>query len=227
VRALAPHARVIGVQVEAAQGVRRSIDAGTIVNVPAAPTIAEGIAVDGPGEVTFPLLQRYLDDVVVVGEDDIAQAMVLLLERSKLVVEGAGAVGVAALLAGKVQASGKRVAVVLSGGNVDINMIARVVEHGLMRAGRYFSLTVGLDDKPGQLAKLSSLLASTGANVLSVAHHRFGIAMPVGRVQVVLLLEVRNRDHAREVEAELRAQGFAPGPQGGPQYVPATWLEED
>ncbi|HEY8173278.1 MAG TPA: threonine ammonia-lyase, partial [Dehalococcoidia bacterium] len=227
VRALAQHARVIGVQVEAAQGVRRSIDAGTIVNVPAAPTIAEGIAVDGPGEVTFPLLQRYLDDVVVVGEDDIAQAMVLLLERSKLVVEGAGAVGVAALLAGKVQASGKRVAVVLSGGNVDINMIARVVEHGLMRAGRYFSLTVGLDDKPGQLAKLSSLLASTGANVLSVAHHRFGIAMPVGRVQVVLLLEVRNRDHAREVEAELRAQGFAPGPQGGPQYVPATWLEED
>ncbi len=226
IRALAPRARVIGVQVEAAQGVRRSIEAGRRVAVPPSPTIAEGIAVAGPGEVTFPLLQRSLDDVIVVDEDEVAQAMVLLIERSKLVVEGAGAVGVAALLARRIDVAGKRVAVVLSGGNVDINMLARVVEHGLMQAGRYFSLTVGLDDKPGQLSVLSSLLSETSANVLSVDHHRFGIDLPVGRVQVVLLLEVRNRGHADEVAAALERAGFARRPQRTPEFIPITWIDE-
>ncbi|MDE3096065.1 MAG: threonine ammonia-lyase [Chloroflexota bacterium] len=222
-RALRPHARVIGVQVEAARGVQRSLAEGRTVSLACGPTIAEGIAVGGPGEVTFPLLQRCLDGVVVVDEDAVAQAMVLLLERSKLVVEGAGAVGVAALMAGKVDVAGKRVVAVLSGGNVDINMLARVVEHGLMQAGRYYSLTVGVDDKPGQLAMLTALLSETGANVLSVAHHRFGIALPVGRVQVVLLLEVRNAAHAEEVRRALGAAGFVRAVDGGPEYVPAAW----
>ncbi|MBI5285857.1 MAG: threonine ammonia-lyase [Chloroflexi bacterium] len=226
VRSLAPRARVIGVQVEAAQGVRRSIKAGRRVTAPPSPTIAEGIAVAGPGDVTFPLLQRCLDDVVVVDEDEVAQAMVLLIERSKLVVEGAGAVGVAALLSHRIDAAGKRVVAVLSGGNVDINMLARVVEHGLMQAGRYFSITVGLDDKPGQLSVLSSVLSETGANVLSVDHHRFGIDLPVGRVQVVLLLEVRNRGHADEVAAALERAGFARRPQRTPEFIPISWLEE-
>jgi threonine dehydratase len=225
-RALAPRARIVGVQAEAAPGVKRSIEAGHRVSVTCAPTIAEGIAVSGPGELTFPLLQRCLDDVVVVDEDEIAQAMVLLLERSKLVAEGAGATGVAALMSGKIDARGKEVAVVISGGNVDINMLARVVEHGLMRAGRYFSLTVGLDDKPGQLALLSALFSACGANVLSVAHHRFGIDLPVGRVQVVLLLEVRNREHARDVTSALEGAGFVQRVDGtGPEFVPASWRE--
>ncbi|HEX5480979.1 MAG TPA: threonine ammonia-lyase [Dehalococcoidia bacterium] len=226
VKTLEPGARVIGVQVEAAPGVQRSLAEGRAEQVPPAPTIAEGVAVAGPGDVTFPLLQRCLDDVVVVSEDEVAQAMVLLLERSKLVVEGAGAVGVAALMSGKVRVSGLRAVAVLSGGNVDINMVARVVEHGLMQAGRYFSLTVGLDDKPGQLATLASLLSASGANVLSVAHHRFGIALPVGRVQVVLLLEVRDRDHARDVERALEEAGFARGEERGPEFVPSTWRTE-
>jgi threonine dehydratase len=220
-----PGVRVIGVQAETAPAVYRSYKAGKRVNVPPAPTIAEGIAVGAPGKLTLPLLRRYLDDMVLVDEDDIAQAMVLLMERSKLVVEGAGAAGVAALLSHKIDIAGTTAAVVLSGGNVDINMIARVIEHGLMRAGRYFSLTVGLDDKPGQLARLSALLAEAGANVLSVAHHRFGIDIAVGRVQVVLLLEVRNRAHASEVEEALERAGFARGRAGEPQYVPATWSE--
>ena len=224
VKSLVKDVRVIGVQVEAAPGVQRSLQAGHPVAVAPSPTIAEGIAVAGPGEVTFPLLQRHLDDVLLVDEDEVAQAMVLLIERSKLVVEGAGAAGVAALTAKKLDVAEKKVAVVVSGGNVDINMIARVVEHGLMQAGRYFSLTVGLDDKPGQLATLSGVLSAAGANVLSVAHHRFGIALPVGRVQVVLLLEVRNRDHAEEVERALSAARFVRGPEGGPQFVPAAWL---
>ncbi|HYM14779.1 MAG TPA: threonine ammonia-lyase [Dehalococcoidia bacterium] len=226
-RSRAPRARVIGVQVEAAPGVRRSLDAGRRISVACGPTIAEGIAVSGPGDLTFPLLQRVLDDVVVVDDDEIAQAMVLLLERSKLVAEGAGAAGVAALMSRKVDVVGKSAVVVISGGNVDINMLARVVEHGLMQAGRYFSLTVGLDDKPGQLALLSALLSETGANVLSVAHHRFGIDLPVGRVQVVLLLEVRNHAHAEDVAASLERAGFARRAEGGgPEFVPRTWAAE-
>jgi threonine dehydratase len=222
-RALRPGARVIGVQVEAAPGAQRSMAEGRPVAVACGPTIAEGVAVEGPGEVTFPLLRACVDEIAVVGEDEIAQAIVLLLERAKLVVEGAGAVGVAALMSHRIDVTGKRAAVVLSGGNVDINMIARVVEHGLMQAGRYYSLTVGLDDKPGQLALLAELLSHTGANVLSVAHHRFGIALPVGRVQVVLLLEVRNHAHADEVRDALAASGFVRGGAGEPEYVPAAW----
>ena len=194
--------------------------------MPPRPTIAEGIAVAGPGDVTFPLLQSCVDEVVIVDEDEVAQAMVLLIERSKLVVEGAGAVGVAALAARKIDVAGRHVAVVLSGGNVDINMLARVVEHGLMQAGRYFSLTVGLDDKPGQLTMLSSVISETGANVLSVAHQRFGIDLPVGRVQVSLLLEVRNRDHAADVAQALERAGFARVSGHTPEFIPAAWLEE-
>jgi len=225
VRTLAPRAQVVGVQAEAAPGVKRSLEAGRRMSVACGPTIAEGIAVSGPGEVTFPLLRRVLDDVVMVNEDEIAEAMVLLIERAKLVTEGAGAAGVAALMSRKVDVAGKRVAAVISGGNVDINMLARVVEHGLMQAGRYFSLTVGVDDKPGQLALLATLFAEAGANVLSVAHHRFGINLPVGRVQVVLLLEVRNRAHADEVSAALGRAGFVRQRGGAPEFAPRAWLE--
>jgi len=226
IKAYMPQARVIGVQVEAAPGLRASLDAGARTAVTTQPTIADGVAVAAPGEITFPILQRVLDDVVIVGEDDVAQAMVLLLERSKLVVEGAGALGAAALMTGKVDVAGKKTVVILSGGNVDINMLARVVEHGLMQAGRYYSLTVGLEDKPGQLAVLSKLLSDVGANVMSVSHQRFGIGLPVGRVQVALLLEVRNRAHAQEVDAALASHGFARGGEGMPQFVPASWNEE-
>jgi threonine dehydratase len=218
-----PSVRLVGVQVAAATGARRSLEEGRPVSVACRPTIAEGVAVEGPGDVTFPLLRDCVDGIVVVDEDAVAQAMVLLLERAKLVVEGAGAIGVAALMSGAIDVSGQRTAVVLSGGNVDINMLARVVEHGLMQAGRYYSLTVGLDDKPGQLAMLAELLSGTGANVLNVAHQRFGIALPVGRVQVVLLLEVRNRAHADEVRAALEAAGFVRGAPDEPEYVPAAW----
>jgi threonine dehydratase len=218
--------RVIGVQAQAAPGVARSLADGRARTVGPLPTIADGIAVGGPGAVTFPLLQRYVDEIVLVDEDEISQAMVLLIERSKLIVEGAGAVAVAALMSGKVRANEGDVVAVLSGGNVDINLIARVVEHGLMTAGRYFSLSVGVDDRPGRLAMVSAILAETGANVLSVSHHRFGIALPVGRVQIVLLLEVRDRDHAADVEKALSGHGFVRGAEGGPTFVPATWLEE-
>lgn len=226
VKALVPAARVIGVQVEAAPGAARSRAAGRVLDIAPGPTIAEGIAVAGPSALTHELLQRYVDDIVLVDEDDVAEAMVLLLERSKLVVEGAGAASVAALMSARVRARGERVCAVLSGGNADINMIARVVEHGLTTAGRYYSLTVGLDDKPGQLAQLSEIFAEAGANILSVSHQRFGIALPVGRVHVALLLEVRNREHAAVVQKALAAHGFRRGAAGEPEYVPTAWERE-
>jgi threonine dehydratase len=224
-RAYWPRAAIIGVQVEAAQGVRRSLAGGRIEAIAPLPTIAEGVAVSGPGEITFPILQRVLDDVVVVDESDVAQAMVLLMERSKLVVEGAGALGAAAILSNKIDVRAKKAVALLSGGNVDINMIARVVEHGLMQAGRYYELSVGLDDKPGQLTLLSKVVSDAGANVLIVDHHRFGIALPVGRVQVELLLEVRDRAHAAEVDGALMAHGFVPH-DGEPRFVPEGWAND-
>jgi threonine dehydratase len=225
VKSQAPTVRVIGVQAAAAPGVYRSFQERKLVSVNPRPTIADGVRSGGPGDVTLPLLLSYVDEIVLVDEDEIAQAMVLLLERAKLVVEGAGALGVAALMHGHVRAVNQRVAVVLSGGNVDLQRLARIVEHGLMQAGRYMNITVGVDDRPGTLAPLSTLLASLGANILSVAHHRFGIAQPVGRVEVAFLLEVRNPAHAREVESALEQHGYARGGAGEPTFVPREWLE--
>jgi threonine dehydratase len=224
-KAVSRGVRIIGVQAEAAPGAARSFAASHCLGVSPLPTIDDGIAVAGPGEVTFPLLRQLVDDIVLVDENAIAQAMVLLIERSKLIVEGAGAVGVAAMIAGRLRVRSDTV-IVLSGGNVDINLIARVVEHGLTEAGRYFSLSVGVDDRPGKLAQVSAILADTGANVLSVSHQRFGIAMPVGRVQIVLMLEVRDREHATQVEAALASHGFARGDAGEPTFVPGAWKSD-
>lgn len=227
IKVVAPRVRVIGVQAHAAPGSAQSWRTGEITNVAARPTIADGIAAGAPGAVTLPLMRQLVDDIVLVDEDEIAQAIVLLLERSKLVVEGAGAVGVAAVMARKLDLTGRNAVIVLSGGNIDLQRLARVVEHGLTEMGRYYSLTIGLDDKPGQLAMLSALIADTGANVLSLDHHRFGIAMSIGRVQVALLLEVRNRAHAAEVGAALEAHGFMRGRTGEPTFMPKSWERDD
>ena len=224
-KALRPRVRIIGVQAENAPGTERSFRQRTLLQVAPAPTIADGVRSGGPGEVTLPIILDCVDDIVLVSESDIAQAMVLLVERAKLVVEGAGALGVAALQAQKVPAAGRNVGVVISGGNVDLQRLARIVEHGMMQAGRYMNITVGVEDRPGTLAPLSSLLAAAGANILSVAHHRFGFALPVGWVEVALLLEVRNPGHAREVEAALEDGGFRRGARGEPTFVPAGWPE--
>lgn len=208
VKSLKPDVEVLVVQAANAPGVAESLERGEPVQVRPHPTLADGVAVAGPGQVTFPLLHRYVDRALVVEEDQIARAMVHMLERSKLVVEGAGAVGVAALLAGATGLLRGPVVVVLSGGNVDINLLARVVEHGLQHAGRYLSLSVGLDDRPGELVALLRIISEAGANVLDVEHHRWGIEIPVGRVQVSLLLEVRDQDHSQALIDRLSHAGF-------------------
>ena len=170
--------------------------------------MADGIAVGTPGRLTLPLAERCVDDMVTVDEEEITQAMTLLLERCKLLVEGAGAVGMAALLGGKIPVDGKRVAVVLSGGNVDSNLVARVLEHGLSHAGRYMVLRQLIEDRPGRLSRLLAVVSGTGVNILQVGHLRHGPSVPMGHVEVQLELETRNSAHADEVRERLRESGY-------------------
>jgi len=168
-------------------------------------TIADGINVRESGTLTLPLIDRLVDDVVTVEEEDISHAMVMLLERSKLVVEGAGAVGLAALLAGRVELPGKKVAVVLSGGNIDVNLMARIIEHGLATSGRYLIFETWLQDKPGELLKVLQILLDERANILSVEHRR-PASFP--EVEVMLTVETRDFAHGERLLDRLRAQAY-------------------
>ena len=210
IKETAPGIRVIGVQAAAATAVVDSYKANRRVTVKGRATVADGIAVGAPGRITLPLVSRYVDDMVVVEEDEITQAMMLLLERGKLLVEGAGAVGLAAVLGGKIQVAGKRVAVVLSGGNVDTHLIARVMEHGLAHAGRYLVLRIMVEDRPGRLSRLLNIVSSAEANVLDIGHLRHAPSVHLGQVEIQLTLETRNDAHAEEVRERLRNAGYAP-----------------
>ncbi|MBI4300403.1 MAG: threonine ammonia-lyase [Chloroflexi bacterium] len=230
VKTLCPQLRIVGVQAAAAPAVAQSFHQGKPLSVRPRPTLADGAALAEPGRITFPLLRRYLDDIVVVDEEAIAQAIALLLERSKLVAEGAGALGVAALLRGLAPAASGPTVVVLSGGNIDISLLARVAEHGLSHAGRYLSIAVGLEDQPGRLAELLAIISATGANVLEVEHHRWGLHLGVGRVQAVLIMEVRDKEHAQQVCSDLESAGYAEVPREGPEaqryFLPQGWLDD-
>lgn len=206
-----PNVRVIGVQAAASTAVVDSYKSNAHFSAGLEATVADGIAVGTPGELTVPLVKRYVDDMVVVEEEEITQAMMLLLERSKLLVEGAGAVGLAAVLGGKIRnAAGQRVAVVLSGGNVDSHLIARVVEHGLAHAGRYLVFKVMVEDRPGRLNRLLGIISESEGNVLDIGHLRHAPTVHMGQVEIQLTLETRNSAHSGEVLAKLRAAGYSP-----------------
>ncbi len=194
-RALRPGVRIVGVQ---AAGTRPG-GAGF--------TIADGIAVKAPGELTSGILDRVLDDVVAVGDEEIAEAIVLLLERTKLVVEGAGAVGIAALLAGAVGGEGS-VVPVLSGGNIDASLLIGVMRRGLAVGGRYLVVRTRVPDRPGELAKLLGLLAVERVNVVEVAHQRESAWVPVGETGVELTLLTRNPAHCEQLIGQMREWGY-------------------
>jgi threonine dehydratase len=190
-RALRPGARLVGVQ------------AGKTGHG----TIADGIAVKHPGELTMSILEHLLDDVVHVEDEAIAEAILLLLERSKVVVEGAGAASVAALLQG--EAGGDDVCALLSGGNIDATQLVSVVRHGLERAGRYLVLRTRVPDRPGELVKLLELVAAERGNVLEINHRREGIGLHVAETGVELTVVTRDETHCRELVAALEAHGYA------------------
>ena len=199
--------RIIGVQAENSAAYPTSLAAGYPIQVPTTPTIADGIAVARPGDLPFELIRQFVDEVVTVTEDDIARALLVLLERAKQVVEPAGAVGVAAILAGKIQATGTTVTI-LSGGNIDPLLLQRVVAHGLSASGRYMSLRIPLPDRPGQLARVSELLAQVGANVIEVLHTRHGQGLQISEVILQLSVETRGAEHRALVIRTLEEAGF-------------------
>jgi threonine dehydratase len=206
-----PEVRVVGVQVESCASFPASLAAGHPVVVSSGLTIADGIAVKRPGELTLALLERWVDDVTVVSEDEVAEAMVFLLERAKLVVEGAGAVGVAALLGGRVSgAATGTTAVVLSGGNVDAGLLAQVARRHETQAGRRVVLLTRIPDRPGALASLLSLIGEAGANLLDVQHVREGFDLHVRETAVQTVLETRGNAHADDVIEAIRESGYRP-----------------
>jgi threonine dehydratase len=205
--------RVIGVQAENAAAYPVSLHAGVPTDIAVGPTIADGIAVGRPGALNFDIVRELVDDVVTVSDDDTARALLVLLERSKLVVEPAGAVGVAALISGAVQASGSelgRTVVVLSGGNIDPLLMQRVVAAGLAVSDRYLNLRLMLPDRPGQLARTSELIAAANANVVEVLHTRHGNGLQISQVELQVSVETRGPDHRAEVVRILREAGYDP-----------------
>ena len=199
--------RIIGVQAHNSAAYPSSLAAGYPMQVETTPTMADGIAVARPGDLPFELIRKYVDEVVTVTEDDIARALLVLLERAKQVVEPAGAVGVAAILAGKIRATGPTVTI-LSGGNIDPLLLQRVVAHGLSASGRYMSLRIPLPDRPGQLARVSELLAQVGANVIEVLHTRHGQGLQISEVILQLSVETRGAEHRALVIRTLEDAGF-------------------
>ena len=201
--------RVIGVQAANAAPYPVSLQHGQPTEIVISPTIADGIAVSRPGTLNFEIIRDVVDEVVTVTDDEIAKALLLLLERAKLVVEPAGAVGVAAILTGKVRNSGTTVAV-LSGGNIDPLVMERVISHGLAASERYLKLRIPLPDRPGQLAIVSRIVADCNANVVEVLHTRHNNGLLISQVELELHIETRGPEHAEQVLEALRAEGFEP-----------------
>ena len=201
--------RVIGVQAENAAAYPSSLEAGEPVTVSTKPTIADGIAVARPGDLNFPIIRDLVDDIVTVSDDDVARALLVLLERAKLVVEPAGAVGVAAIMSGAVRDTGRTV-VLLSGGNIDPLMMERIITRGLVAASRYIGIRIMLPDRPGQLARVSQVISDAGANVVEVLHTRHGQGLVINEVALDLSIEARGPEHAQEVIHRLREVGFRP-----------------
>ncbi|MCD6727540.1 MAG: threonine ammonia-lyase [Solirubrobacteraceae bacterium] len=211
VKASRPEVEIVAVQAEAVAAWPGSLSSGHPMEIPAATTIADGIALKRPGDITFPLVKQLVDQVVTVPEDEIAEAMVLLAERAKLVVEGAGAVGVAALLTGAVTPAARgTTCVILSGGNVDAGLLASVARLHESRFGRRLVLFTRIPDRPGALARLLAAVGEAGGNLIDVEHVREGVALHVRETAVQLVLETRSREHAELVVGALERAGYSP-----------------
>ncbi len=199
--------RIVGVEPTGAASMAASLAAGRVAPLDSVHTIADGVALKSPSELTLAHVQRFVDELVAVDDPTTGEAVVLLAERAKAVVEPSGALTLAALLSGAVRSDGP-VVLVLSGGNVDPLLLGKLIDYGLSAAGRYLRMTVRVPDRPGQLARLSTVLAAEGANVLSVEHHREGVRLDVGEVEITVTVETRGPRHRDETIAALRAQGF-------------------
>ncbi|MCP8969877.1 threonine ammonia-lyase [Ectobacillus ponti] len=203
-----PSVKLYGVQALACPSMKQSLQEKKLLTVESTPTMADGIAVKRPGELTFDLVQRYVDDIVCVDEMEIARTMLMVLERSKLLVEGSGASGLASLLYEKLPLQGKKVVAVLSGGNVDVNFISRIIERGMVEAGRFIHIATTVKDKPGELQKILRVIADLGANVLNIHHERMGMRVFPGYAELHLSLETRDQAHIERVLQVLKDKAY-------------------
>ena len=205
IKSINPNCKVYGVQAAGAPSMKQSIEHKKIEKLASVSTMADGIAVKEPGTLTFEACMKYVDGIVTVTEAEIASAILMLLEKHKMVAEGAGAVSVAAAMTNKVDIKGKNVVCVVSGGNVDVNVLDRIIDKGLQENGRIAEFSVMMADKPGQLIQI---IAQTGANILDVNHDRRAKGVAVSNVVVNVTVETRNKAHYEEMVAALKAQGY-------------------
>ncbi len=208
IKSVNPRVKVYGVQAAGAPSMRNSVRDHEIEELPSVSTIADGIAVKKPGDLTYELCSKYVDEIVTVTDDEISAAILALMEQHKLVTEGAGAVAVAAAMFGKVDVKNKKTVCLLSGGNIDVTILSRVIKRGLLMSGRNCQLMVELMDKPGQLKQVSAIIADHGGNVTSVHHERANEGSDVNGCYLRIILETRNYEHIAEIKAALADAGF-------------------
>lgn len=208
IKSISPHVKVYGVQAAGAPSMYDSIRSGKREALPRVSTIADGIAVKEPGALTYEMVKQYVDDIALVTEDEIAAAILALIEKQKMIAEGAGAVSVAAAMFHKFPIEGKKVVCLISGGNIDVTRLSRVIERGLMKSGRTSNLLIELVDKPGQLKDVSRIIADCGGNVTSVHHERNGNTESIDGCYLRITMETKNYDHVQEIVHALRSEGF-------------------
>ncbi len=209
IKQINPACKVYGVQASGAPSMEKSVLDGEIETLSKVQTIADGIAVKTPGDITYDLVTKYVDGIVTVSDDEIALAILTLLEQQKLIAEGAGAVPVAAVLAGRIpDIDGKNVCCLVSGGNIDVTILSRVIERGLKMSGRTANITIALSDKPGQLSDVSSIIASTGANVTSINYDSTDLDMNITDCYLRIGVETRDYAHVVSIRQSLKEAGF-------------------
>lgn len=208
IKAINPSVKVYGVQAQGAPSMRNSVRDHEIEELTSVSTIADGIAVKKPGNLTYEICSKYVDEIVTVNDDEISAAILALMEQHKLVTEGAGAVAVAAAMFNKVDIKGKKVVCLLSGGNIDVTILSRVIKRGLLMSGRTCQLIIELMDKPGQLKHVSRIIADLGGNVISVHHERANEGSDVNGCYLRLVLETKNYEHIEEIKKALIDFGF-------------------
>lgn len=207
-KSLKPDIKIYGVQASGAPSMYKSFKDHKIEKLDTVHTIADGIAVKEPGDLTFELISKYVDDIVTVNDDEISAAILALIEHHKMVAEGAGAVSVAAAMFGKIPTDGKKVCCIVSGGNIDVTILSRVIRRGLQMSGRNYLVTLELVDKPGQLTQVSSIISKLGGNVISIHHERSNEGSDVNGCFLRIQIETRNFDHINQIKKELTNAGF-------------------
>ncbi|WP_099187408.1 threonine ammonia-lyase [Tepidibacter mesophilus] len=207
-KALNPKVKIIGVQSENIGSMKASREAGKVTTFFKAPTIADGIAVKTPGDLTFEIIEELVDEIVTVTEEEIAQAILFLTEKDKIVAEGAGAVCTAAIMSGKVKETNKNVVGIISGGNIDVNMLYRIIDKGLEKEGRRLCFNTMLPDKCGEMLKFINLIAETKANILHINQSRMGNEVILGTQEVDIVLETFDKDHITEIISKVEANGY-------------------